>query len=32
MQEHKQLSRSSLVDAGGHALDAGWAIHEVVTW
>lgn len=32
MQEHKQLSRSSLVDASGHALDAGWAIHEVVTW
>jgi hypothetical protein len=32
MQEHKQLSRSSLVDAGGRALDQGWAIHEVVTW
>ena len=32
MQEHKQLSRSSLVDAGGRALDDGWAIHEVVTW
>lgn len=32
MQEHKQLSASSLVDAAGHALDQGWAIHEVVTW
>jgi hypothetical protein len=32
MREHKQLSRSSLVDASGRALDAGWAIHEVVTW
>ena len=32
MQEHKQLSASSLVDAAGHALDHGWAIHEVVTW
>lgn len=32
MQEHKQLSASSLVDAAGQALDHGWAIHEVVTW
>jgi hypothetical protein len=32
MQEHKQLSRSSLVDADGSAVDTGWAIHEVVTW
>jgi hypothetical protein len=32
MQEHNELSRSSLVDAGGRALDEGWAIHEVVTW
>jgi hypothetical protein len=32
MQEHKQLSRSSLIDASGRALDEGWAIHEVVTW
>ena len=32
MQEHKQLSRSSLVEADGRVLDAGWTIHEVVTW
>ncbi|MFN7977779.1 MAG: hypothetical protein U0P30_06550 [Vicinamibacterales bacterium] len=32
MQEHKQCARSSLIDAGGHVLDDGWAIHEVVTW
>lgn len=32
MQEHKQLSPSALVDAAGLALDAGWAMHEVVTW
>jgi len=32
MREHKQLSRSALVDATGVALDDGWAIHEVVTW
>lgn len=32
MQEHKQLSASALVDAAGTALDAGWTIHEVVTW
>lgn len=30
--EHKQLSRSSLIDAAGRALDHGWTIHEVVTW
>lgn len=32
MQEHKQLSRSSLVDADGGGIDRGWTIHEVVTW
>jgi hypothetical protein len=32
MQEHKQLSPSSLIDAGGVPIDRGWAIHEVVTW
>lgn len=32
MQEHKQCSRSALVDAEGRAIDDGWAIHEVVTW
>ena len=32
MREHKQLSRSSLVDSSGRSLDAGWAVHEEVTW
>lgn len=32
VREHKQRSASSLVDAGGRALDRGWAIHEEVTW
>lgn len=32
MREHKQLSPSMLVDAAGRPLDAGWSIHEVVTW
>lgn len=32
MHEHKQCSPSALVDAMGRPLDAGWAIHEVVTW
>jgi hypothetical protein len=31
MHEHKQVSRSALV-AAGHAIDDGWALHEVVTW
>jgi hypothetical protein len=31
MDEHKQLSRSSLM-ADGRMLDSGWAIHEEVTW
>jgi hypothetical protein len=31
MREHKQLSRSALF-AAGHAIDDGWALHEVVTW
>lgn len=32
MHEHKQLSPSSLVDEDGRRLDAGWTIHEEVTW
>ena len=32
MREHKQLSASSLVDASGRPIDAGWAVHEEVTW
>lgn len=32
MHEHKQLSRSSIVNADGRKLDEGWTIHEVVTW
>lgn len=32
MQEHKQCARAAIVDADGHAIDDGWAIHEVVTW
>lgn len=32
MREHKQVSASSLVDEKGQQLDAGWAIHEEVTW
>jgi hypothetical protein len=32
MREHKQLSQSTLVDADERPLDAGWSIHEVVTW
>lgn len=32
MQEHKQVAASSLVDGAGRPLDAGWTIHEVVTW
>jgi hypothetical protein len=32
MQEHKQLSPSSLLGAGGGPIDEGWAMHEVVTW
>ena len=31
MQEHKQVSPSSLVDAEASPIDQGWAIHEVVT-
>jgi hypothetical protein len=31
MREHKQLSRSSLNQAG-RALDQGWSLHEQVTW
>ncbi|HYR06446.1 MAG TPA: hypothetical protein VEQ60_01680, partial [Longimicrobium sp.] len=30
LHEHKQVSRSSLVIAD-HAIDQGWALHEVVT-
>ncbi|MBL8960009.1 MAG: hypothetical protein JNJ98_09165, partial [Gemmatimonadetes bacterium] len=32
MQEHKLLSRSSLLAADGAPLDTGWTIHEEVTW
>ena len=32
MREHKLLSRSALIGADGAELDAGWAIHEEVTW
>lgn len=32
MQELKQLAQSTLVDAAGRPLDAGWSLHEVVTW
>ncbi len=32
MREHKLLSRSAVVSADGAELDAGWAIHEEVTW